>query len=499
MDRRLLAAIAIVVLVVLVAGTAGGVYAYQQSIPTTATFSPPDGAREVGLDQALRLTFSRPVAPTGVAAHFHLAPALEGKLSGSGTAYTWTPTDPYADLTQYTARLDGFQDGGHAVRAGAWRFTTTIVPRVTGVTTDAGAGVANDAEVPLGTVLTLVFNTPMNASSTQVTANGQPATLDWAADGKSATFKTQGLKVGALQLALAAGADQLGHHAATGWKFGVSLVFKINIQTTPLKFPALVQVPNDPTARDQSGLQAADMVYEYATEGGITRFTAVFTKAPAKVGPVRSGRLISIKLTRHYDGMLYLSGTSEGTFAVLQQSGIRALFDSPGVYYRTSDRYPPNNLYINGDAIARTEAPYNVTGKPVATGQPKLTGATDGGSASVPDHRSAYAYDAATGTYSKTEDGHLMSDAALGQPLRIAMVIVLHTRITTTSIVEDVNGVHGLDFDMDSGGAFDVYYGGQKAGGRWSAPDPKAPFVFTLDGGQALTLPQGLVWVDVVS
>src|SRR5205085_1275087 len=82
----------------------------------------------------------------------------------------------------------------------------------------------------------------------------------------------------------------------------------------PLSYPALIQIPNDPGAWDQSGLQSANMVFESVAEGGITRFTAVFQQVPDKVGPVRSGRLISLKLTRHYRGRLFLSGTSQGTF-----------------------------------------------------------------------------------------------------------------------------------------------------------------------------------------
>src|SRR5258708_10503791 len=40
--------------------------------------------------------------------------------------------------------------------------------------------------------------------------------------------------------------------------------------------PIAVMVENYPAARPQSGLVDADMVYETVTEGGITRFMAVF-------------------------------------------------------------------------------------------------------------------------------------------------------------------------------------------------------------------------------
>jgi hypothetical protein len=58
--------------------------------------------------------------------------------------------------------------------------------------------------------------------------------------------------------------------------------------------PALVQIENLNAARPESGLQSANVVYEYSAEGGIGRFTAVYFAAPqGQVGPVRSARLVA--------------------------------------------------------------------------------------------------------------------------------------------------------------------------------------------------------------
>jgi DUF3048 family protein len=48
--------------------------------------------------------------------------------------------------------------------------------------------------------------------------------------------------------------------------------------------PLLVQVENISAARPQSGLQNAALVYEYVTEGGISRFSAIYTFAPSGRG-----------------------------------------------------------------------------------------------------------------------------------------------------------------------------------------------------------------------
>ena len=64
--------------------------------------------------------------------------------------------------------------------------------------------------------------------------------------------------------------------------------------------------------------------------------------------------------------------------------------------------------------------------------------------------------------------------------------------------IEDVNGVHGLDFDLESGGRADFYYSGFHAGGRWSAANRQSPLTFQLDNGTQVKLPPGLAWIDVV-
>jgi hypothetical protein len=114
----------------------------------------------------------------------------------------------------------------------------------------------------------------------------------------------------------------------------------------------------------------------------------------------------------------------------------------------------------------------------------------------VDEHYSVYKYDSGSGTYTKSEETHPYVDASLGQPLRIEMLIVLHTKETLLD-VGDGHGAHIHDFDLDSGGRIDVFYKGMGYAGNWSSTDSHGPLTFTLDGGQLLTLPPGLVWIDV--
>jgi hypothetical protein len=266
--------------------------------------------------------------------------------------------------------------------------------------------------------------------------------------------------------------------------------------TIGLNYPALIQIPNDEFARDQNGLQAADIVYEYLAEGGITRLTAIFERAPDVIGPMRSARFISLKLGRHYRGLLFQSGESQATRTRAAQDPTPQFFDQVGFQYRTSARDAPDNLMINGDRVLAAEQLYNIATYTIPKARPALTGGSAVNSLNVDEHYSTYSYDGATGTYTKSEEGHRYLDASLRQPLRIEMVMVLHTREWLVN-VGDGHGAHIHDYELDSSGRLDVYYKGQQYAGTWSSNDSHGPLVFTLDNGQPVTLPPGLVWIDV--
>jgi hypothetical protein len=341
----------------------------------------------------------------------------------------------------------------------------------------------------------------MQPTTLTVTVGGKPADLKWAADDRSATISTQGMNSGPLVLSMApGGSDQTGHRVPGTFTLKTGIYFHDREHTTALKYPALIQVPNDYYARDQNGLQAADMVFEYLAEGGITRCTAIFQNAPDLIGPMRSSRFISLKIARHYDGLLFQSGESQATASAAAADPVPQFFDTIGYTYRTNARYAPDNLMISGNGVRAAEQNYfsNIPALTVPKARPDLSGGSGAATVTVDEHSSVYSYDPVVGTYQKTEDGHAYQDASLHQPLRIEMVIVIHTAERLVN-VGDGHGAHIHDFDLDSGGAVGIYYKGLGYSGSWSAPDSHRPLTFKLDSGQVMTLPPGLVWIDVTA
>jgi hypothetical protein len=495
-------ALAALVAVALTAG--GGVLAFENAMPTSLSLNIKNGDKDVSTYSRIVLTFSRPVALSELTRALTVEPATDGALSAvSGqTEYAWSPSKPLADLTSYTVTLSAITDlSHHRIPGGRWTFTTNIVPHITSVTGAGGVAISDGAELDPGTQLTVNFNDAMEPITVRINVNAQQADLKWADDDRSATISTQGIPSGPLVLQMdAGGRDQSGHHVPGAFTLKTGIYYHDHEHTTPLKYPALIQVPNDYYARDQNGLQAADVVFEYLAEGGITRCTAIFQNAPDVVGPMRSSRFISLKIARHYKGLLFQSGESQATANRAASDPVPQFFDTIGYTYRTSARYAPDNLMIKGGSVNAAEQNF-FSGIPAFTvpkARPELTGGSLVNSITVDEHYSVYSYDPAMGTYQKSEEGHAYQDASLHQPLRIEMLIVIHTAESLVN-VGDGHGAHIHDFDLDSGGRVQIYYKGIGYSGNWSAPDGHGPLTFTIDGGQAVTLPPGLVWIDVTA
>jgi hypothetical protein len=498
--RASLVAIGLTLLVLLV--SAGAYLAYENTLPTIVTSNFKNGQKDVPTDGRFLLSFTRPVSLATVQAAFSINPVTDGAITevSGQTQYVWTPAKPLAELTTYTVILKPIYDVGHHRVAGTqWTFTTIIVPRITSVTGLGGANLKDGDEIDPGWTLTLTFNDAMEPSSIKVLLGSQPGALKWAADDRSVTVSTVGIPAGPLTVEMAAGGrDQSGHFVPGAFTLKTGIYYHDREATTALKYPALIQIPNDEFALDQNGLQAASMVFEYLAEGGITRLTAIFQDAPNLIGPMRSARFISLKLGRHYEGLLFQSGESQVTAARERSDPTPQFFDTIGYQFRTAARVAPDNLMMRGTTVRAAEQNYfaRLPAFTLAKSRPtNLPTGSAGSRVGVTEHYSVYTYDPVTGTYTKSEEGHAYKDASLNQPLRIEMLIVLHT--TETIAGSDGHGSYIHDFDLDTHGAIQVFYEGQGYAGTWTSTSSHAPLTFTLSNGQVLALPPGLVWVDV--
>src|SRR5438552_17448361 len=237
----------------------------------------------------------------------------------------------------------------------------------------------------------LTFNDTMEPTTIKVTAGSQIMPLKWAADDKSATFSTAGMASGPLTVQIAPGGrDQSGHLVAAAFSLKTGIYWHDREHTTSLRYPALLQIPNDSFARDQNGLHAADVIFESVAEGGITRLTAIYQNAPDLIGPMRSARFISLKIGRHYKGLLFQSGESQATRARAAQDPTPQFFDTVGYQYRSNARYAPANLMINGDKVAAAEGLFGLPSYTIPKSRPNLGCGTAVSTTNVDAHSSTY-------------------------------------------------------------------------------------------------------------
>ncbi len=273
----------------------------------------------------------------------------------------------------------------------------------------------------------------------------------------------------------------------------------------------LVQIGNSPPERPQSELALADVVFEHLTEGGITRFSAVYLcRNAANIGPVRSGRLVNLENVPMMNAIFVHVGASDGVLARFNASEVnQAKFDEyvgdPGIT-RITTRQPPFNAYTSTELIwslarergwlpgAQTTilkfgaAPVSGSSPATQIDLPIRPGVTD----------VSYAYDGASGVYRRSMGGFPHSDLSTGQSLSAANVLVIYAAHNETDIVEDSLGSRSVQIDLTSGGRAQLLRDGQVYEGRWSRPAAHAFFELADASGNPLLLTPGTTWVQVV-
>lgn len=119
--------------------------------------------------------------------------------------------------------------------------------------------------------------------------------------------------------------------------------------------PALaVKIENSIDARPQTGLNAADIVWEQVVEGGITRFVAVYhSHLPPEIGPVRSIRPMDPAIAAPLHGLLAFSGGVPTYVDAARNAGLQVLTQSSGTdgFHRTSTRRAPHNVYATPETL----------------------------------------------------------------------------------------------------------------------------------------------------
>lgn len=285
-----------------------------------------------------------------------------------------------------------------------------------------------------------------------------------------------------------------------------------------LKRPVMaIKVENSRPARPQAGLGEADIVYEELAEGGITRFIALYhSQDVAKVGPVRSARLVDPQILVEYRAALAYSGAHHLVQKALVKSGIPLLAHgrNGAAFWRAKNRFAPHNLYtstaklwalLKGKGSMPPSEMFRFNEQPPAlpspspSASPSPSSVSAGPGAKIPfsySQTSIWRYDSTKDAYLRWQGSnrHLLED---GSQVQARNVLVLFVKIGETAIV-DAAGNNSPDVVVTGTGKLALYRNGIRVDGTWTRASEGARSLLVDRQGAPIMLAPGATWVELV-
>ena len=266
-----------------------------------------------------------------------------------------------------------------------------------------------------------------------------------------------------------------------------------------------VKIENTPEARPQSGLDAADVVYEEVVEYGITRFWAIFNSgAPAQVGPIRSVRQMDPDVVSATGGVVAYSGGTQPNVDLIRAAPVTWIdennanngagqrsceVDAAATYCREAKKAAPHNLY------GRTAALWQRGGKPVPP--PALFTYLRPGHVFTGDPVAQFHLNFEHG-YDVTYQWDAPSNGWKQFQHIAPFVSDTGTQIAPTNVVVlfvTYNGA-GEGQLIGQGDAW-VFANGQVVRGHWAKATPTQVTTYTDAKGAPIALPPGHTWVEL--
>ena len=281
--------------------------------------------------------------------------------------------------------------------------------------------------------------------------------------------------------------------------------------------PILVKVENLPrTNRPQYGLSRADLVYEYHTEEGTTRFAALYYgQNSEKIGPIRSGRMFDVELIRMFKAV-FVFGSAYQT--VLEEYGRydfgnRLVVEGPNTEPALF-RYEPsgkNILMLNSNLLKDVYDLYKIENtrqdlSGLVFSETLPEGGVKTGQVYVRFSSAIYNrwdYDAASGRYQRfcdVENAYSVSeesyepliDSLSGEQIAVDNLVVLLAKnyVVASNIYNvDLQG-QGRAFLFRDGSMYDVF---------WVRENSKDVLRLITEDGQEVSMKPGQTWYEVLS
>lgn len=275
------------------------------------------------------------------------------------------------------------------------------------------------------------------------------------------------------------------------------------------RHPLAIMIENHPEARPQSGLDKAKIIYEAITEGGITRFMALFgPEGASKIGPVRSARPYYLDWNLEYDGFYAHVGGSAEALQLISQLNIKDLDQfkyGTEAYWREpqADKATEHTMYTDTEKlwkIAENNG-WNMKANfdslpfkedPNKDQRPESQSVTI--NFSSPIYSVGWQYEKGCNCYLRSLAGDPHKDAQSGEQLKAKNVIIQEVErwLSSTSAAE------GWAMQTVGEGNVKILMDGKTIEGKWKKDNENSRTLFYDSNNNQIKFNPGVFWVEIV-
>jgi Protein of unknown function (DUF3048) N-terminal domain/Protein of unknown function (DUF3048) C-terminal domain len=267
----------------------------------------------------------------------------------------------------------------------------------------------------------------------------------------------------------------------------------------------VVKIDNVVGALPQTGINAADVVYEEMVEGGLTRLAAVFqSQLPDPVGPIRSGRTTDEGIIDdlNYPVFVYSGANADFLAALGQQPVVNVNADSNGsLFFRAGPNVAPHNYFANATALAALALP-GKGAPPALFDYATATSAPNAGAAPTatatlqfPSASALWTWSAKSGTWLRTQNGAADVDIK-GVQISAANVVV--QSIPYVTALTEANGTAIPEGEQVGTGQAWILTKGTMVNATWTRPSLTAVATYKDSAGNPILLTPGQTWVELL-
>jgi hypothetical protein len=270
--------------------------------------------------------------------------------------------------------------------------------------------------------------------------------------------------------------------------------------------PLAVMVENLTPVRPQMGLSKACAVFEGLTEGGITRFLAVYVGQDniSQIGPVRSARTHFVAVAKGFNAIYAHAGGSKYALYAIKNWQVADLDQGAysGGFWRVKGIKSPHNLFTSIEKLKlkaedigyKTRAKYNgFKFKKDLSDNERPQKEEISIEFSLPAYKVVYQYDRDSNSYLRFNGGKSHLDKVTQEQLKPKNVVII---FASTSLMDYATGV--LDVNVTGSGSALFFRDGKAVKGKWEKLNADSQFVFKDEELNEVLFNPGQIWFEIV-